>query len=209
VTNIPNPEAHRKGKKDWSQRRFFSGVPQGSPTSGAVCNLVADFRLDSKILPKLEYWNTQHNLEGASKWVYTRYADDMTFSCGIPLSVSQRKEFTKDMITLIRRAGYEINPTKTRYSQNGKRRHLLGMTFNQRPNYRADKYAALRCLTFNCAKHGFASQFERAGFKTAYELSDWLRGILQWVAQINPEKGGRLLEVYHAAQVPAPDKESA
>ena len=199
VTNIPNPKAHKPGKRDLSYKKYFSGVPQGAPTSGAICNLVADHRLDRHMLPRLKHWNEVHGLEGTSQWVYTRYADDMTFSCGRKLDEQERHDFTKDIVTLIRRAGYEINKTKTRHSQNGKRRSLLGMTFNHRPNYRADKYDSLRSLTRNCMRNGFETQFERAGFASAEELIDWLRGTLLWVNQINPKKGARLLQMFQTA----------
>jgi hypothetical protein len=202
VTRMPNPKFQppvKPGEVDWANRPYFTGVPQGAPTSGALCNLIADRRLDRHIFPALERWNTVHGLEGPARWVYTRYADDLTFSCGKKLNDRERGEFMKDIVTIARRAGYEINGKKTRYSQNGKRRSLLGMTFNQLPNYRADKYGSLRCLTHNCAKHGFESQFERAGFGSAAELTDWLRGMLNWVNQINPEKGAKLLTMFRTA----------
>lgn len=199
VTNIPNPKRGKPVKYDATHRKHFSGVPQGAPTSGAICNLIADHRLDKYIIPQLAHWNEVHGLGGTSKWVYTRYADDMTFSCGKQLSSQERGEFIKDMVTVTRKAGYEINKTKTRYSQNGKRRALLGMTFNHRPNYRADKFDSLRSLTYNCMRHGFESQFERAGFGSVGEFTDWLRGTLLWVNQINPEKGSRLMAMFEAA----------
>ena len=202
VTNIPNPKRGKPGKYDAAHRKHFSGVPQGAPTSGAICNLIADHRLDKHILPRLAHWDKVHGLDGTSRWVYTRYADDMTFSCGKQLNPQERGEFIKNMVTIIRKAGYEVNKTKTRYSQNGKRRALLGMTFNHRPNYRADKYDSLRSLTHNCMRHGFESQFERAGFDSVDELTDWLRGTLLWVKQINPEKGARLIQMFEAATVP-------
>ena len=49
VTDFPNPNYKQQVKKappgTWVPE-VFSGVPQGSPASGAICNLVADMLID-------------------------------------------------------------------------------------------------------------------------------------------------------------------
>ncbi len=48
---------------------FYGGLPQGAPTSPAIANLTS-LRLDARILGYV----------GKRRIVYTRYADDLTFS---------------------------------------------------------------------------------------------------------------------------------
>ena len=77
VQDIPNPK-YKKGTK---RPEYFTGVPQGSPASGAVCNLVADQKLDGPILKYVAELNEKHKLEGEWVWKYTRYSDDLSFTC--------------------------------------------------------------------------------------------------------------------------------
>lgn len=79
-------------------------LPLGSPTSVALFNLLC-LELDGAVVRVLGEVFDQHG--GAT---YTRYVDDLVISAGraIPDTVSER------IGRLVHRAGYELNPTKTR-----------------------------------------------------------------------------------------------
>lgn len=200
VRDIPNPRYAQEVKIDPEARKFFAGVPQGSPASGALCNLVADQRLDAPVMAYLETLNARHNLEGERRWVYSRYSDDLTLTCGANLPEKERTAVVKELATIIRKSGYKLNKKKTRVSFGYYRKTLLGMVFNQKPNYPKEKYYALRAIVYNCKVHGFETQYQRAGKDDVDSFVAWLRGKINWVNQINPDKGAKLLLEFDAAQ---------
>jgi len=195
VTDFPNPKYRNKRKLPpgtWVPK-YFSGVPQGSPASGAICNLVANERIDGKIIRYLEEQNATHGLEGHHRWVYTRYCDDLSFTCGRTFSKEETQQFIADIRKIVHSAGYRVNPDKTRIAHGYYGRRLLGTVFHQKPNIPDMEYRRVRAVTHNCLVHGFDSQAERAGHPSGGALLTWLRGKINYISQINPHKGGKLM----------------
>ena len=182
-----------------AKQEWYTRTPQGSPASGAICNLVADQRLDRPILQYLEALNSRYNLSGEWAWKYTRYSDDLALTCGINPPKEERHIILKDLSNIINEAGYRVNTKKTRVSHSYHSKRLLGMVFNARPNYPREEYLRLRAITHNCATQGFESQYSRAKQESTEAMISWLRGKINWLNQINPEKGGKLLEEFEAA----------
>lgn len=200
VTDLPNP-AHNPNKKyNPDIPKFRTGVPQGAPTSGAICNLVANHRIDRRIFHVLASWNTKLELTGHYAWKYTRYSDDMTFTCGRELPPETRKEIIADLTAAVSKSGYRINHSKTRSTAGWRgQRYLLGMVFNDHPNYQRKRYRRLRAIVHNCSVSGLSTQFEKAGFEDVHTFQNWLRGTIGWVMQINSKRGQPLLDEYHQA----------
>jgi RNA-directed DNA polymerase len=71
--------------------------------------------------------------------------------------------------------------------------------FNDKPNYGRAEYLRLRAITHNCATQGFESQLSKSKQLTADAMIDWLRGNINWVTQINPDRGHKLLEEFNVA----------
>lgn len=201
VSDFPNPKYRRKKKlpKGAWVPEFFSGVPQGSPASGAICNLVADWRIDFKIMEYLSDLNDKYNLEGVSRWVYTRYCDDLSFTCGRTFTKEETQQFINDIKSIVHNAGYRVNPDKTRIAHGYYGRRLLGTVFNQKPNIPDEEYRRVRAITHNCLVHGFESQAARAKQPNGGALFSWLRGKINYMAQINPHKGEKLMTEFTAA----------
>ena len=198
VKNV-NYERDRKEKGKDEAQQFFTRTPQGSPASGAICNLVADQRLDGKIIEYLKTLDKKYKLEGEWVWKYTRYSDDLSITCGINPPVEERKEILKTLKAIVEEAGYLVNKKKTRIAHSYHRKTLLGMVFNEKTNYAREDYLKLRAITHNCVTHGFESQYQRAGQETTESMVTWLRGMINWVNQINPERGQKLLNEFSAA----------
>lgn len=89
---VVNPEAGR-----------FPRLPLGTPTSLAAFNLVWA-ELDAAILTLC------HQLNPSDSISYTRYVDDLTFSC----APSVHSELIPRLTHLMRENGYELNAQKTR-----------------------------------------------------------------------------------------------
>jgi hypothetical protein len=199
VADIPNPKYKKQKVRDPSAKEFFSGTPQGSPASGTICNLVANHRLDGPLRAYLDNLNKEQKLEEEWRWRYTRYSDDLSITCGKNPSLEEREEVIDNIKEIIRKSGYKLNGKKTRVSHSYHRKSLLGMVINEKPNYSKEEYLKLRAITHNCLVHGFESQFKRANQFSADGMVTWLRGKINWVGQINPDKGEKLLNEFEMA----------
>ncbi len=199
VQDVPNPDYERLCAAGEDAQRWYTRTPQGSPASGAICNLVANAVLDGPILKYLKELDLKYELKGEWTWRYTRYSDDLSFTCGINPPEEERDEIMGHIERLIRQAGYQVNKKKTRISHSYHRRALLGMVFNDKPNFSKEEYLRLRAIVHNCAVHGFDTQYQRAGQFSAEAMVTWLRGKINWVKQINTVKGQKLLDEFNLA----------
>jgi hypothetical protein len=100
------------------------------------------------------------------------------------------------MEQIIHEAGYRVNKRKTRMSYGYYRKSLLGMVFNQKANYSKQDYLWMRAMIHNCAVHGFDSQYKKANQFSTDAMITWLRGKINWINQINPDKGEKLLREF-------------
>jgi len=174
-------------------------VPQGSPASPMLCNLVAQERLDRPVLAAL----------AGTGWVYTRYSDDLSISHPEPRSRQQVDELIETLRRLILQAGYRTNPKKLKIQRCWRRQQMLGMVVNEHPNIPADVYRRYRAIIHNCLLRGFEENAVRYGFDPVEAFADHLRGKVAYFMQVNPARAVHLkteLEqamAQHAAAVAA------
>lgn len=119
-----------------------NSLPQGSPSSPVITNLIAhplDIRLAS--------------LAKRNSCIYTRYADDITFS-------TREKEFSPEIIKMeefavligntlrkeIERAGFEINDKKTRVQFCDSRQDVTGLVVNEKVNIKREYWRTTRSM---------------------------------------------------------------
>jgi len=164
-------------------------VPQGAPTSGAICNWVAHHRMDRKILEVCERWGM----------AYTRYADDLAFSSTTNLDRKKTNAFIKQIVKLIREAGYSINKKKLRVARSGRQQRLLGMTINEKPNIMRLQFRKLRARIHHCKYDGFSAVATAMGLDSAEKLKSQTEGQISYYHMINPVKAAQLKEQYLAA----------
>lgn len=168
----------------------YNGVPQGSKTSGDICNLVADWRFDREIKRKYP------------EWKYTRYADDLYFSHPKNLTREETDAFIKGVESIITASGYRVNSKKLHVQRPFRRQMLLGVVLNQKLNIPKEQFRQMRSLLHNCVWSGFASQVDRAKRDSVENLHHWIRGKISYYAMISPSKAARLKVVYqHACQL--------
>jgi RNA-directed DNA polymerase len=113
---------HEKNETDNNETKRIEVLPQGAPTSPIISNLICE-KLDYK-LDKLAR-NAGVN--------YSRYADDITFSCQHSLFNSKGK-FTKEIESIITKEGFSINPSKTRLQKRGWTQQVTGLVVNEKVN---------------------------------------------------------------------------
>ncbi|SES30997.1 RNA-directed DNA polymerase [Vreelandella subterranea] len=158
---------------------YKDSLPQGSPCSPVIANLITN-SLDIK-LSKLAKSN------GSS---YTRYADDITFS-------TRKKSFpaaiVKDVksITLgskllgeIRRAGFSVNPTKTRLQFKDSRQEATGLVVNKKVSVKSEYWRLTRAMAHSLFKTGKFQIAEQDGSFRDGHLSE-LEGRLTFIDSID------------------------
>ncbi|MDH5572502.1 MAG: retron Ec67 family RNA-directed DNA polymerase/endonuclease, partial [Gammaproteobacteria bacterium] len=120
---------------------YDNKLPQGSPCSPVITNLITH-SLDIKLALL------------ASKYscVYSRYADDMTFSTRkslFPHKIMRHRDgkvfYTgKILRETIKRAGFSINDKKTRIQYKDSRQDVTGLIVNKKPNVKKEYWRTVR-----------------------------------------------------------------
>jgi hypothetical protein len=156
-------------------------LPQGSPTSPAIANLCA-FRLDCRLT----------GLARSAGANYSRYADDLAFS-GDAGFARHAKRFMVHVAATVAEEGFVVHHRKTRMMRDGVRQHLAGVVVNRRTNLRRSDYDRLKAILVNCRRHGALDQNRMLH----PDFRAHLRGRVAFVAQLNPRRGQRLLDLFN------------
>jgi len=154
-------------------------LPQGAPTSPQLANLCA-FRLDRRLSA----------YAAAMSAVYTRYADDLTFS-GSDL-LGRQRGVVATVARIVAEEGFALNRSKTRVRGRNARQEVTGVVVNARTTVPREDYDLLRAILHNCVRDGPASQnrLQHSHFR------QYLRGRIAWVASMDAERGRRLLTTF-------------
>lgn len=148
-------------------------LPQGSPASPAISNLIA-WRLDKK---------TQ-GLASKYGFTYTRYADDLTFSAAAKAEKNIAGLFYF-LEKIIRSEGLTINPEKTSIMRKGRQQRVTGIVVNEKLNIPRDNYRRFRALLHNIEANGWKDQH----WSHSKNLPISVKGYISFVKMINPDKG--------------------
>jgi len=120
---------------------YNNKLPQGSPCSPVITNLIThslDIRLAS--------------LAKKHSCIYSRYADDITFSSRksvFPTQIMRQEEngeyiAAKKLGSEIERAGFSINDKKTRIQYKDSRQDVTGLIVNKKPNIKKEYWRTVR-----------------------------------------------------------------
>ncbi len=161
-------------------------LPQGAPTSPVLSNLVCQ-RLD-RDLTRLA------RRHGA---VYSRYADDITFS-SMHRIYQPNGIFWTALQRIIARGNFRINEGKTRLQSDGYRKIVTGLTVNERPSVGRPYLKSLRKWLYLWEEYGYPranyyfARRSRSVLNHRYgerppALSDWLQGRLAYLKMVSGE----------------------
>lgn len=165
-------------------------LPQGSPCSPVISNLFTSM-LDSRLV----------KLCKKNKFVYTRYADDITISTNL-------KEFPQEILTVINDKvklndrlqrqfevfGFNINNKKTRISDRKQRQVVTGLVVNKKVNINRNYYKATRAMVDNyCKTNTFVKSKYHVFHEPQIENSQSLNGILNYIYNIKKVEPYKLL----------------
>ncbi|WP_391486059.1 retron Ec67 family RNA-directed DNA polymerase/endonuclease [Acinetobacter pittii] len=154
-------------------------LPQGSPCSPIISNLI------SGILDKRLYEFAKEN-----KCTYTRFADDITFSTNIKnfptnLAILSNEKYTpsNQLIRIIEKTGFLINPTKTRLNTFEDRQVVTGLVVNKKVNVSSNYYRYTKSMINKYCQEGI---YYKSKLHTNEKIttSNSLQGILDFIFNI-------------------------
>lgn len=156
-------------------------MPQGAPTSPAISNLVCrgmDARLDG--------------LAKEVGGVYTRYADDLTFSFPetAPVNVGRFRWWVDQ---ICHQEGFFLKQSKFRVIRRSQRQTVTGIVVNDELRVPRGERRRFRAILHNCKIHGIESQ---ARGNPAF--GDYLRGFASYLNMVDPQEGRKLLDQVNA-----------
>jgi len=152
-------------------------LPQGAPTSPALANLACR-RLDRRL----------ERLAGKYGAVYTRYADDLTFSFAQAPDVRVGR-FLWWVDGICQQEGFAERPDKRRVLRAKHQQRVTGLVVNERASVPREDRRRFRAILHNCAKHGVASQAQGREDFEAY-----LAGYAAYVHMVDPVLGRSYLD---------------
>lgn len=157
------------------------GLPQGACTSPALANLIAT-PLDTRLAGLCKA------LE--SEWTYTRYADDLTFSCRDEgPSVGRLLRAVEEIVG---NEGFRINADKTAVMRAPGRQVVTGLLVGEEIRLSRRDLRLLRAFLHRCDTEGI-EVVSRALGKDALAVA---RGHLAYVTMIMPQKAAILKRQY-------------
>jgi reverse transcriptase-like protein len=144
---------------------------QGTRCSPTIANLVC-FDMDQSFL----------RLARSHNCVYTRYADDLTFSGDQVPSDDSVKE-------ILESCGFKLRDDKCYRQYKGRRQYVTGLTVADpnRPRLPKRLKRRLRLVMYYIEKHGLADHWTRVGVDDAIREEAWISGMLKYAGSIEPQ----------------------
>ena len=168
-------------------------LPQGAPTSSMLSNLVMK-DLDDRLIVLAARYGMR----------YTRYADDLAFSCVKGRNRAHVERFKKLVLLEISREGFRHNLRKTVIRGPGTRRIVLGMLVDG-PIPRLSREFKdmlrlhlhyLRSPAFGPSKH---AESRRTSVSSLYYH---VRGLIAWAETVEPKYGTKILAEFREIRWP-------
>jgi RNA-directed DNA polymerase len=136
---------------------FNNQIPQGAPTSPIISNMICA-KMDSQLQRLAKSYNC----------IYTRYADDLTFSTyriQFPVALASRTqegqvELGSQLVNVIEENGFTINQAKVRLQTRPWRQEVTGLVVNEFPNVERKYVRQIRAMLHAWEKHGYEASQE-------------------------------------------------
>ncbi|MFC1484290.1 retron St85 family RNA-directed DNA polymerase [Candidatus Neomarinimicrobiota bacterium] len=150
---------------------YKGSLPQGGPTSPKLANLVC-VRLDARLLGYV----------GKRGIVYTRYADDLTFSS---LSYVKLMKTLPFICHIISSEGFKINEGKTRFAGPSRKHKVTGLVVNEtRAGIGRKQYRIMRAKLEHFYRHTATA--------THYPEYAYLGGYISFMKSVDEQRYGML-----------------
>lgn len=153
-------------------------LPQGAPTSPAITNIICK-KLDARV----------KGLAAKYNFVYTRYADDLTFSASGE-AVTHTKTLLGLLHRIIKSESLTLHPDKLRVLRNGARKEVTGIVVNDKPAVNPKELHKFRALLYQIEKDGIGGKH----WNNSPHLLSSIKGYASFVNMVDPAKGKPLME---------------
>lgn len=162
-------------------------LPQGSPTSPKLSNLVS-INLDKRLT----------GLANKNGLNYSRYADDLTFSGNF----KQLQKVKKVIYRIIREESFFPNYSKTKFIKIGGKYFVTGLNIqNSITTVPQKKKKEIEHHLFHCLNNGVENHLKIAKINNR-NFKDWLYGNICFVFSIERDKGIKYFKEFEKIQWP-------
>ena len=162
-------------------------LPQGAPTSPYLANLVF-YQLDEQLGALAKKFNA----------VYTRYADDLTFSGNSPLD-----GLVSNIIDILEKSRFKLNKEKSKSFLPGQPKKITGLVV-QNGAIHIPRYfkRSLKQEIYYCQKFGVIVHLENRNAEKRINYREYLYGKAYNIRMIEPGVGEKYLEELDKIQWP-------
>lgn len=157
-------------------------LPIGAPTSPVISNFIC-LKLDNDLK---EFCNTNGLL-------FSRYADDLTFSADTLIS----NDTVLDIINLIKKNNFQINEKKLRLKSSNRKQTVTGLTVNEKVNVDRKLLKKIRAMLHDMTTNGIDTATQRHfNFRGEIEIQHRakfihrLEGYINFVGQVRGKSDG-------------------
>lgn len=153
-------------------------LPQGAPTSPMLANLVC-MKMDEDL----------YDLATKNGLVYTRYADDLTFSTPeAGFSHKLAGKHIQECFSILRDYGFEPHYTKTSVAPPGARKTVLGMLVDRdTPRLQKKFRQRLKRHVWAVGRFGIAAHASHLHFKSIWGFIRHLQGLLTFAMMVESD----------------------
>ncbi len=157
-------------------------LPQGAPTSPAITNILCR-RLDRRM----------QKIADECGFVYTRYADDLTFSTSGKskqniCNVLRRSE------SVVAHEGLELHPEKTRVLRKSRQQEVTGIVVNEKLSLDRKELKRFRAVLFQVEKDGPDGKH----WGKSPDVIASLKGFTNYLQMVDPAKAADYQKRVHA-----------
>ncbi len=170
-------------------------LPQGAPTSPALTNILCR-RMDRRL---------SAHAESLGDVLYTRYADDLTFSVR-GAAMAKLPKLCREVRNIVAHEGLTVNEGKTRVLRRGRQQEVTGVVVNDKLSIDRKTLHRFRATLYQIEQEGPAGKH----WGQSHDLFAALMGYANFVKMVDDVKGTAykarvqaLREKYAATQTPA------
>lgn len=153
-------------------------LPQGACTSPSIANIICR-RLDKRLNQVAEKYG----------YCYTRYADDLTFSCGKD-GMKKIGALIREVKNIIEFEGFQVNEKKVRILRSTGCQKVTGIVVNEKLNISRKDLKNFRALLYNVEKNGL----EKENRNNHKDFWRYIQGYTSYIQMVRPDVGKKFAE---------------
>lgn len=190
--SYPGPDPGDRYSAITKYAHEFGGVlPQGSPASGAIANVIMN-AVDKKL----------NSFAIENGFIYTRYSDDLTFSTSSQWSRKQFPKFHSTVATVLDEFGFELHKRKTRLIPPRSRKIILGIVVEADSIHLPKEFKSrVERMVRLSAISGIICRSGKEGYGSFLNFVAHVEGSLAYAYNVEPSWANRQYRTWQGAMV--------